>query len=387
MQLIPSYRPFYSGWLFFIALLFACSTTHNQQDEVFPANGTTLTNGNEFRVIAYYTGNPDSLNAKTLESLTHIIYSYAHLQGNQLVLKEARDTTALTYLASLKQQYPHLKVLVALGGWGGCETCSTVFASEEDRTAFATSTKVFLDSFGIDGLDLNWKYPAHEDFPDPPYSPQDRENFSMLIEELRQTLSWGYTISVAAGGFPLFLEESINWARTAPLLNWINVMSYDLVNGNSPRTGHHTPLYSTHEQLESTQQVVHYLDSVGVERNKIVIGAAFYACIWEGVPAGNRGLYQPGTFKESILYNQLQTYTGFYPGFETHWDSVAQAPFQYNPNQKVFATYDDPPSLAIKTRYALAQGLGGIMFWQLSGDTPEGDLLQAIYRVKKENIP
>lgn len=367
-------------------LIFACSsTTDTHEDTANPA--TVLHNRDDFKVIAYYTGAPDSLDASTLESLTHIIYSFAHLQEHQLVVKEAADSASLHYLASLKQHHPQLKIMVALGGWGGCESCSSVFATEEGRKDFAISTKAFIESFAIDGLDLDWEYPAIEGFPKHRYGPADRDNFSLLIEELRQTLGWGYELSFAAGGFTQFLEKSVDWPRVMPLLDRVNLMSYDLVNGNSPATGHHTPLYSTPEQRESTQRAVQYLDSVGVERSKIIIGGAFYARVWEGVPASNNGLYQRGRFKEAILYNQLETYTGYYPGFVEHWDSVAQAPFLYNPNQKVFATYDDPRSLAIKTRYAFSQGLGGIMFWQLSGDKAGGELLQTIYRVKKEQQP
>jgi chitinase len=387
MPLTFSYIPFYRGLLVSMALLLlGCSTPPNQQEQV-PSARATSTKPNEFKVLAYYTGQPDSLNAKTLESLTHIIYSFAYLEDKQLSLKTASDSASLASLASLKTQYPHLKIMIALGGWGGCKACPAVFATEEGRKAFAASTKTFLDSFKIDGLDLDWEYPAIEGFPEHPFGSEDRENFSLLVEELRQTLGWGYELSFAAGGFPEFLEESVDWLRIMPLLDRVNLMSYDLVNGNSSRTGHHTPLYATSEQQASAQQAVQFLDSLGVDRKKIVIGAAFYARVWEGVPATNHGLYQPGKFKETLLYHQLETYIGFHPNFEEHWDSVAQAPFLYNPNQKVFITYDDTRSIEHKTRYALSQGLGGIMFWQLSGDKPSGDLLQTIHRIKTEQLP
>ena len=43
-------------------------------------------------------------------------------------------------------------------------------------------------------------------------------------------------------------------------------------------------------------------------------------------------------------------------------------------------SYDDTVSVALKTRYAMEKGLGGIMFWELGNDTKaNGSLLDAIY--------
>jgi chitinase len=41
-------------------------------------------------------------------------------------------------------------------------------------------------------------------------------------------------------------------------------------------------------------------------------------------------------------------------------------------------SYDDPESIGRKTDYVIAEGLGGIMFWELSGDDKESSLLTAI---------
>jgi len=39
----------------------------------------------------------------------------------------------------------------------------------------------------------------------------------------------------------------------------------------------------------------------------------------------------------------------------------------------------------LKTKFARAKGLGGIMFWELGSDLPENGLLQAIHDVSQEN--
>jgi chitinase len=70
-------------------------------------------------------------------------------------------------------------------------------------------------------------------------------------------------------------------------------------------------------------------------------------------------------------------------GFTILWDSIAQAPYALNQDRNLLATYEDEKSMALKTKYAMDQGLGGIMFWQLCDDKPKGGLLEVIDGVKK----
>lgn len=58
---------------------------------------------------------------------------------------------------------------------------------------------------------------------------------------------------------------------------------------------------------------------------------------------------------------------------------MAQAPYAYNPRRQEFASFDDATLIRLKTRYARDKRLGGLMFWELTGDQPRGGLLQALY--------
>ena len=60
---------------------------------------------------------------------------------------------------------------------------------------------------------------------------------------------------------------------------------------------------------------------------------------------------------------------------------MAKAPYLYNSADSIFITYDDPESIALKTQFVKDNKFGGIMFWELGGDTKEaGGLLDAIYK-------
>lgn len=337
----------------------------------------------KLNVIAYYAGNATDADKFEAEKLTHIIFSFCHLRGNRLHVDDAGDTLTIKALVSLKQKNPSLKVLLSLGGWGGCETCSDVFSDADNRKIFAASVKQLCDYFNTDGIDLDWEYPTIPGYPGHSYSAADKNNFTELVKQLRATLGKKREISFAAGGFPRFLQEAVDWKTVMRYCDRVNLMTYDLVHGYDTVTGHHTALYSTPQQLYSTDHAVQYLVNLGIARNKLVIGAAFYARVWENVPAANNGLYQPGRFKTSVGFRNFATTFSKENGFVLHRDSIAQAPWFYSAEKKLFATFDDMESIRRKTRYAVEQRLNGIMFWELRQDLYSNGLLNVINNNKQ----
>ena len=331
-----------------------------------------------FVVAGYWTGGGDAIGRYSISALTHINFSFIQLQEGRVALRDERDSLTLRRLDSLKAKFPRLKIVASFGGWGGCENCSGAFSSPEGRERFAQSTKEFLDKFNLDGIDLDWEYPAIEGYPNHAFAPEDRHNFTLLLQELRQVLGTQREITFAAGGFEKYLSESIEWARVVPLVDRVYLMTYDFVNGSSTETGHHTLLYSTVHQKESTDNAVRFLDSLGVPRRIVVIGAAFYARVWGDVRDSLHGVYQQGRFADYVSFRELDHFCSQHPGFESYWDSTASAPYRYNPREKLFMTFDNRRSVSLKTRYALDKGLGGIMFWELSNDLEKGGLLDAI---------
>jgi chitinase len=334
-------------------------------------------------VIGYYAGKNTAIDSFPTEKLTHIIFSFCHLRGNQLSVNNANDTAIIQHLVSLKGQHPGLKVILSLGGWGGCKTCPDVFATDSGRQEFARSARQLSDYFHTDGIDLDWEYPALENVPGYPYTPQDKDHFTAVIRLLRKSLGRKAEISFAAGGFTSYLQTSVDWKQVAPLVNYINLMSYDLINGYSTQTGHHTGLYSTPQQVESVDHAVRWLDSAGVPLRKVAIGMAFYARLFQGADSVNNGLYRPCHFYRGVSYKDQATLLSADSGYVYHWDDVAKAPYKYNAQQQVFASFDDTLSIRLKTEYALHKRLGGVMFWQLAEDNFfSGGLLDVIDNTK-----
>ncbi|MCU0388050.1 MAG: glycosyl hydrolase family 18 protein [Chitinophagaceae bacterium] len=349
-------------WAYLILFLMYCSGLQSQD-----LNG-------RFEVIAYYTGNGMDVEKYSLSKITQIIFSFLHLKDDTLYFDNEEKRETLKRLVALKEKYPGLKVLISLGGWSGCKTCSDVFSDSASRKNFAASVRRIMDTYKVDGIDLDWEYPAIEGFPGHPFKPQDRENFTDLIFQIRNAIGEKGELSFAAGGFTQYLEKSVDWKMVMPMVNRVNLMTYDLVHGYSTTTGHHTPLYSTPQQLESTDNCVQWLIKAGVPPEKLIIGSAFYARIWEGVSRKDWGLYKEGKFLKAIGYkdfNRLEPDSGW----AHQWDNIALAPYAFHKTKNYFATYDNGMSVFEKVQYAFRHHLGGIMFWELSSDIPGNGLL------------
>jgi chitinase len=339
-----------------------------------------------FEVIAYYSGNGDNIEQHSIGKLTQIIFSFLVLKDDTLHFPSPQRKEALKKVVALKQKYPGLKVLVSMGGWGGCKTCSDVFSVPESRKRFAASVARVMKEYNVDGIDIDWEYPAIPGFPGHAYRPEDKDNFTDLMVQTRKAMGPKGELSFAAGGFTQFLEKSVDWKAVMPHLNRVNLMTYDLVHGFSTRTGHHTALYShAPHQTESTDNCVQWLLAKGVPAEKLVIGSGFYARIWENVSKTNNGLFQEGKFRRSVDYKNF-SYLEPDSGWVHQWDLKAMAPYAYHRTANLFATYDNSESLNEKVKYARNFRLGGIMFWELGCDAPGNGLLDALHEAVLKNM-
>jgi chitinase len=345
---------------------------------IFSAGISAQTAIKKTAVIAYYAGRSTTIDSFDVRQLTHLIFSFGHLTKNRLTINNALDTLTIQNLVAQKIRNPDLKIMLSLGGWGGCKDCSNIFSTKKGRREFSKSVKELLRYFDADGIDLDWEYPAIEGYPGHSYKPTDKDNFTALVKKLRKNLGDKKIISFAAGGFTAFLEQSIDWKIVMKYADFVNLMTYDLANGFSTTTGHHTPLFSSPGQKESADNAVKYLLAAGIPPGKLVLGAAFYGRVFDGVQNINNGLFQPGKFKSylpSRFYDQAFSDT---TGFIYYWDDAAKAPYYYNQVTQTFITFEDKQSIALKTRYAIENRLYGIMFWQLTEDKFQDGLLQSI---------
>lgn len=279
-----------------------------------------------FRVVGYYAGTTIPIDSFETNKLTHLIFCFGGLNNNRFAIRSAIDSATIKRMVELKRKQPKLKVMLSLGGWSGCKTCSDVFNTEAGRKEFAQSVKEISTYFKTDGIDLDWEYPAIKGFPGHTFRPEDKTNFTALLKELRTANGNAFEISFAAGGFTTYIQSSIEWKEVIKYTNFINIMTYDLVHGYSTTSGHHTPLYATPQQKESTDNAVEMMLAAGVPANQLVIGAAFYGRYFK-IDEGNKvDLYMPCKFSHGFSYKYSNDSLSINNGFEKKWDDIAKAP-------------------------------------------------------------
>jgi chitinase len=368
----------------------------------------------ENRIVGYFTswaiyGRDYWVTDIPAQYLTHINYAFANIsEDGEVILGDEWADTQIAYpddpatsgllgnfrqLQLLKEANPGLQTLISVGGWTWSGRFSDVALTEETRQRFAASAVDFMTRYGFDGVDIDWEYPTGGGLEGNTNRPEDPENFILLLEELRaQFDAQGeadgrhYLLTIAAGaGADAY--EPLDWARIHPLLDWINVMTFDMSGGWSEMTGFNAPLFNAAEPPPEGTSAATALSgflSMGVPPEKLVMGVPFYGRGWAGVPAENDGLHQPfesipdGTWEPgSFDYHDIaENYVGT---MERFWHDTAQVPWLYDADSGVMISYDDPESLALKAAYVREHGLGGVMFWELSGDDADSSLLAALY--------
>jgi len=282
-------------------------------------------------------------------------------------------------LRKLKRMYPNLKVLWSFGGW----TLSRGFTqAAQNPQAFADSCYNLVkdprwaDVF--DGIDIDWEYPnACGDACDS----SGPNAFKNVIAALRARFGPNnlVTAAITADGTSGGKIDATDYAGAVPNLNWIMPMTYDYFGAFNPQgpTAPHAPLTS-YAGIPTAgfyaDAAIQKLKSKGIPANKILFGIGFYGRGWTGVtqagPGGSAtspapGSYEPGSEDYKVLKTRCPT-TGTIGG-----TAYAKCGGEW-------WGYDNPATIGGKMAYANNQGLGGAFFWELSGDTTNGELISAV---------
>jgi chitinase len=317
--------------------------------------------------------------------LSHVIYAFADVTpaGECVAVNAKDDGINFPLLADLKAEYPQLRVLISVGGASHSTNFSAVAADEGLRTTFVQSSVQFMTQNGFDGIDIDWEFPL----------PNDSGNFTTLLQELRSQLEaqgaadgQDYLLTIAAPAGHKNIEN-LQIAEIHPLLDWINLETYDFTTARSAMTNFNAPLFTHKGDLNVDAAVQSYLTG-GVPAGKIVLGVRFVGTGWQGVGPTNNGLYQDATGPAQGTWDKAGAPTGSfgYEDIEDNYlvsstrifDKEAQVPWLYDANTGIMISYEDPESLASKANYAISNGLGGVMIWELGSDDGEGTLVNAV---------
>lgn len=286
--------------------------------------------------------------------VTHINYAFGHVNKTFNGVR-IDNPDRLRAIVELKKQKPTLKVMLSIGGWGS-GNFSEMAASGENRIAFASDCLGIINTFGLDGIDLDWEYPTSK-AANISASADDTDNFTLLMKEIRKAIGKEKLLTFASPAGAGYVD----FKALEPIVDFVNVMTYDM--GNPPK--HHAPLYRS-EQVGwiCAQEGIDKHIKAGIPAHKLTLGMPFYG----------RGTDKIGGY---IAYGKILDLDEYYT---RSWDAKAMVPYLADKEGKLVCTYENPSSISIKCDYIKKRGLLGAMYWEYGCDDEEGSLRRAVYQ-------
>ena len=282
----------------------------------------------------------------------------------------------------LKLKNPHLKVGVSVGGWGRDANFPIVSADKNKRENFANNIVKFIEYLGYDFVDIDWEYPS---------TSEDTENFTLFLKAIRekldaleQKLGKHYELSIAMSASPTMMDK-IQYDKVLQIVDFSNMMTYDLAGGYNSYTAHHTALYTNeaynHQTMDARYSadlcIKHLEETYGssIDMKKVLVGVAPYNRGWAGVKndgldPDNPGLYasaNPNSFEENIGIYQIPELMKQL-ALNEYFDEKAKAAYYYSPTNGIFLTIDNEKSATAKGNYVRDKDLGGLIAWEASLD-------------------
>ncbi|MGW4029534.1 glycoside hydrolase family 18 protein [Streptomyces sp. NPDC004838] len=334
--------------------------------------------------------------------LTHINYAFGNVQGGRCTIgdswadyekaytaDQSVDGVADTWdqplrgnfnqLRKLKAQNPNLKILWSFGGWtwsGGFGQAAANPAAFAESCYNLVEDPRWADVF--DGIDIDWEYPNACGLT---CDTSGRDSFTRLMSALRakfggsNLVTAAITADASAGG----KMDVADYAGASQYVDWYLPMTYDFFGGWAAQgpTAPHSPLTSypgIPQDGFNSDAAIQKLKSQGVPASKLLLGVGFYGRGWTGVsqgaPGGTATGPAPGRYE---------------PGIDDYKDLKTRCPANGTVGGTAYAhcgnewwSYDTPATIAGKMNYKNQQGLGGSFFWELSGDTADGELIRSL---------
>lgn len=277
-------------------------------------------------VLAFYTEwtPPGSIE---YSKITHLLFAFSLPNGGGSITPFVPGGVVSQAKAA------GVKCMISVGGVNHSAAFPAIAANAGSRSTFASSVKSILDANNLDGVDIDWEFPANA---------ADSTNFTLLLQAVRSAIGTKLiSVDVAPDG------EKGQWVgkAAAKIPDFWNIMAYDYT-GAFPGS-----LVGQHAPYSKATVAMNYWRAKGCPKEKIIMGVPFYGKDFNA--GGNAVPYK------SII--------GWNAGLSNDADSVGRTWF------------NGVTTIKKKATYVAQNSYGGIMIWEISQDvTGPKSLLDAI---------
>ncbi|KAJ2717552.1 hypothetical protein H4S00_004229 [Coemansia sp. D1744] len=365
--------------------------------------------------VGYYPSwKRNQMNGVDFSKYTHINVAFSIPNADGTFSFE--DDWALTQIVD-QVRSGGAKVLMSVGGWTGSNLFSQILKDNSSRQRLLSSMSDYIKANNLDGIDIDWEYPGRLGNTCNKVDAQnDTPNFLHFLQDLRKQFDAEFdprtkliTLAVRVQPFDVNNAPSNNVSEFAKYVDFANIMAYDINGPWNQETGPNAPFnYETSKGTPlSFVSSIDAWTNAGWPASQLVAGLGFYGRSTQtqsDMRRDSMNQYQPqlhdvplgdsedapwfdkcaqttsasGTWQWKHLRDQGVLVSPDTPAapWVRQWDSVSQTPWLFNPESKLFLSYDDPDSIRIKSNYAASRGLAGVMLWSVNMDH-QGELVDA----------
>ncbi|PHH85293.1 hypothetical protein CDD83_631 [Cordyceps sp. RAO-2017] len=229
------------------------------------------------RCVMYLTGQHNVVPSDTrlTVEITHVILAF--MRSDVFNVDETPPHFPLfTSVGEARQHFqPSTKIMVAIGGWGDSHGFEEAARTGQSRERWARQVRAMVDSTGADGVDVDWEYPGgnRDDYKLIPNRKRvwEIEAFVLLLQDLRAALGPLKILSVAVPGLKRdqMAFSSSTLPRIVEQVDFLNVMSYDLMNRRDTVVVHHSGVSASRDALDC------YVEQ-GAPPRKLNLGLGYY---------------------------------------------------------------------------------------------------------------
>ena len=257
-----------------------------------------------------------------VEKLTDIVYfSLSPKADGSLDTSRVKSVEIQKLVKRAKQN--NTRVHICVGGWELSGGFTSMTADPTARAIFIRNLITFIRTHKLQGADIDWEHPKTK---------KEVDNYQKLLVELKHAFAphqlW---LTVAVAGWGKYIKP-----ETIPFIDRFHIMSYDQGTPHSSFTG--------------TVKDLKQWENQKVPKSKLILGLPFYGRNKQG---------------HALTYNEIMQKHQPKP------DSDEADGFHFN----------GPVTITRKTTYAIQQGYGGVMIWELGQDVKgNASLLNTIQR-------
>ena len=337
------------------------------------------------------------------EDLNNIAYSFWKWDNEAKKIvgdDEWADSKILPALLKTKKSRPNLKVQLSIFGWSLSYNASDAFLPQNIDAFIGSLRQIDATYPGLfDGWSIDWEYPTNDGtnygakgtermylgqmqkLPPNTARKGDADNFLNGLRKIKAAFP-NKILSIASVAVPERMKYNVK--AVSETIDELHLMTYDFHSGSwgETTTAHQTNPYPSTKwtfgqsgKSLSCEGSAKHVIGLGVDPKKVFIGGVCYSRGFKGT-TGLGKTAQSGVVPIKGLTINKDYWEGGIADYKTlplkdHSEMVdpeTKGAYCYSTKDKTIHTYDNPESIKHKAQIVKDLGLGGIIFWELTGD-------------------